>query len=95
MNISSAPSHPNDGYNFKPPHPFRPASADGFGTNVCQECQTKQWDHGTYKAKEAIAAASCPVCGAKPPSTDPIPEGWIWDCIAADDPYLWCPEHAL
>lgn len=34
--------------------------------------------------------AACPLCGEKPSSFDPLPDGWAWDCMAFTV-WAWCP----
>jgi hypothetical protein len=34
---------------------------------------------------------ACPYCGRKPESVEPLPEGWVWDCMAFTV-WAWCPE---
>ena len=43
-------------------------------------------DQTAYLEKHAM----CPVCGERPETVEPLPEGWTWDCLAFTI-WCWCP----
>ncbi|MFJ5538584.1 hypothetical protein [Vreelandella titanicae] len=49
------------------------------------------WSEAT-KTQATLELARCARCGKRPSSLSPITEGWVWDTLEPNNPWMWCPD---
>lgn len=52
---------------------------------------SQHWSPDT-KTPRALSDASCPCCGERPATLNPLPHGWCWDTMEPTNSAVWCSK---